>query len=467
MADQKTVPPFPRLSGRLYIFPALIPMVEILPWLLTAVGAVAGASQAAFWSRHRRKILGFAAVCFLAAGATVVWSHTQKPTEAEGSRLLAAADMSKLEKLADVSVPADKSYEEFAQLWSVKTKNETLASPVIAGDLILLGTFEATMDAHARADGKLAWSLKKKEPIFTNAAVLKDMAFVGEGLHTAPAAALTAFSLPDGNPVWERQFRSHVESQTTLDADHRRLFTCAGEEGIWALDMKDGAVLWRNKIGHTDATPLLHDDHLYISAQPDEKKVGAELSSLDPDDGDVEWKTALPGNTMGSPQMGGKGIILLTTAVGQVGPQKADDKGWSHAVGRDGKILWSVDLPGMPLPEAAVLADKGIVIHTLKNGDLIALNIKDGSKVWYVKQGKEFLAPAGFRANSNPPLLAGMTSDGVVSIRNAEDGTEIRRIKKSQGGYAAPVFDRDVLYVTTPHDMTAYGGVHLLTRGDQ
>lgn len=466
MTDQKTVPPFPRLSGRLYIFPALIPMVEILPWLLTAVGAVAGASQAAFWSRHRRKIFGFAAVCFIAAGATVVWSHTQKPSEAEGSRLLAAADMSKLEKLVDAAVSADKTYESFSELWSVKTKNETLASPVIAGDLILLGTFEATLDAHARADGKLAWSLKKKEPIFTNAAVLKDMAFVGEGLHTAPAASLTAFSLPDGKPVWERQFRSHVESQTMLDAANRRLFTCAGEEGIWALDMKDGAVLWRNKIGHTDATPLLHDDHLYISAQPDEKKVGAELSSLGPDDGDIEWKTTLPGNTMGSPQMGGTDRILLTTAVGQVGPQKADDKGWSHAVGTDGKIIWSVDLPGMPLPEAAVLADKGIVIHTLKSGDLIALNIKDGSRVWHVKQGKEFLAPAGLRAGSTPPLLAGMTSDGVISIRNAEDGTEIRRIKKPQGGYAAPVFDRDVLYVTTPHDITAYGGVHLLTRGD-
>ena len=467
MAVRKTFPPFPRLSGRLYIFPALIPMIEILPWLLTAVGALAGASQAAFWSRHRRKIFGFAAVCFIAAGATVVWSHTQKPSEEEGSRLLAGADISKLEKLADATQPTDKSYEEFAPLWMVKTKNETLASPVIAGDLLLLGTFEATLDAHARADGKLVWSLKKKEPIFTNTAALKDMAFVGEGLHTAPAASLTAFSLPDGKPLWERQFRSHVESETALDAANNRLFTCAGEEGIWALDMKDGAVLWRSKIGHTDATPLLHDDHLYVSAQPDDKKVGAELSSLDPDDGDIEWKTALPGNTMGSPQMGGKDRILLTTAVGQVGPQKADDKGWSHAIGTNGKILWSVDLPGMPLPEAAVLADKGIVIHTLKNGDLIALNIKDGSKAWYVKQGKEFLAPAGLLATTNPPLLAGMTSDGVVAIRNAEDGTEIRQIKKTQGGYAAPVFDRDVLYVTTPHDITAYGGVHLLTRGDK
>ena len=117
MADQKTVPPFPRLSGRLYIFPALIPMVEILPWLLTAVGAVAGASQAAFWSRHRRKILGFAAVCFIAAGATVVWSHTQKPSEAEGSRLLAAADMSKLETHGNAAAPADQKYDSFSELW--------------------------------------------------------------------------------------------------------------------------------------------------------------------------------------------------------------------------------------------------------------------------------------------------------------------------------------------------------------
>jgi outer membrane protein assembly factor BamB len=294
------------------------------------------------------------------------------------------------------------------------------------------------------------------------------MAFVGEGLHTAPAAALTAFSLPDGKPVWERQFRSHVESAATLDPENNRLWTPSGEESVWALRMDDGAVLWRQKIGHTDASPLYLDGKLYVSAQPFEKDKAApetRLFELDPDTGAVKWQVKLDGNSMGSPQAGPKGVILLTSAIGQVGPSVETDQGWSHAVGTDGKILWTVKLPGLPLPEAAVLAEAGIVIHTLKTGVLIALNALDGSILWEVKIGREFLAPAALRTGGNPPLLASIAKEGIVSIINALDGIEIRRFNMKQGGYVPPVFDGDVMYVTTPRGISAYGGVHLLTRG--
>jgi len=433
------------------------------------VGAAASATQVAFWQRHRKAIFSFAAFCFLAAGGVYLWNESRRPGELEGSRPIAAAEFSTLKKISDAAPYTSKKYEAFEQIWSVSTKRESLAAPVIAGDVMLIGTFDATIDAHNRADGKLVWSLKKKEPVFTNPAIAGKMVFVGEGLHTAPAATLTAFSLPDGKPVWERQFRSHVESAATLDPENNRLWTPAGEESVWALRMDDGAVLWRQKIGHTDASPLYLDGILYTSTQPYEKEKGAapetRLSALDPDTGETKWQVKLDGNSMGSPQQGPKGVILLTSAIGQVGPATDTDQGWSHAVSTDGKILWTVKLPGMPLPEAAILRDAGIVIHTLKTGVLIALNALDGSTLWEVKLGKVFLAPAALREGGNPPLLASITKEGTVSIMNALDGIEIRRLNMKQGGYVPPVFDNDVMYITTPRGISAYGGVHLLTRG--
>lgn len=413
MADKSAhirhIPPFPRLSGRLYIFPAFIPMVELLPWLLTAVGALASATQVAFWRQHRRKLLAVTALCFIAASAVYGWGLLHKPTEAEGSRMIAAKDLPVLTVATPVPVATpslDKTYDDFAALWTVPTPHELLSGPVFAGNLVLFGTYDGAIEARSRGNGALAWSLQKHEPVFTNAAVHGGMAFVGEGLHTAPAAALTAFSLPDGKPLWERQFRSHVESEATLDPAHDRLWTCAGSEGLWSLDMRDGAVLWRQKIGHIDATPLYHEGHIYASAQPDETKPGSILYALAPDSGAIEWQLPLPGNTMGSPQVGPEGQILLTTAIGQVGPKVETDRGWSHAAGRAGKLLWSVKLPGMPLPEAVVLKDAGLVIHTLKSGEIIALHTADGKTAWRVKMGAEFDAPAALNAHTSPPCSA-------------------------------------------------------------
>ncbi len=459
-------PPFPRLSGRLGIFPALIPLIELVPWLLGLVGAAATLTPLAVWRQHRKKLLAFATLCFIGAAGIVAWKHAHIPTEEQGSRLLAPADWPKL-TVQDPAPPRaeTKQYNDFSPIWSAHLKNEPLAGPVVAGDLLLLGTFASTVDAISRADGRPVWSLQKHEPVFTNPVVLNNIGFVGEGLHTAVAAGITAFSLPDGKVLWERQFLSHVESPPLVSAAEHRLWTGAGDESLWCLDTRDGSVIWRQKIGHIDATPFMRDGTLYVISWPDAKVHETKLYALDPADGAVKWNVPLKGDIMGSPQPGPNGTILITTAIGQVGPPQPADKGWAHAVSGEGKLLWTVELPNLSLPEVSILPDKGIVIHTLKTGELRALNIKDGSVAWTVKVGKEFDAPAALRADTNRPLLAAETADGLVTIRDAEDGTEIRQFSVKNGSYASPLFDGDLLYVTTPNEITAFGGVHLLMRG--
>ena len=459
--------PFPRLGGSLLIFPALIPLMELVPWLLGLVGAAATLTPLAVWRQHRKGLLRFAALCFATALAVWGWKIAHIPTEEEGSRLLAAADWPKL--TPEGAVPAthaeQKQYDAFGPVWSAPLKHEPLAGPTVAGDLLLIGTFDNTVDAISRADGKPVWSLKKHEPVFTNPVAVGDRAILGEGLHTAISAGITEVSLPDGKVIWERQFLSHVESSPLVDEAQNRLWTGAGDESLWCLDLRDGKAIWRDRIGHIDATPFIRDGVMYIVAWPDAKVPVTNLIAVDPGNGEVKWSTPMTGDIMGSPQPGPDGIILVTTGIGQVGPLTPTDKGWAHAVAADGKLLWSVELPTISLPEVSVLAGKGIEIHTLKTGELRALRIRDGSVAWSRRLGKSFDTPATVRTDTDPPLLAAITSEGTVSLLNAEDGTEIRRFSVKQGGYAAPAFDGDILYITTPRDITAYGGVHLLTRG--
>ena len=96
----RRLPPFPRLGGRLHIFPAFIPMVELLPWLLTAVGALAGASQIAFWKRHRKRISAIALACFIGAAGIYGWGYLHRPTAEEGTlSVMVGADQSTFVKL--------------------------------------------------------------------------------------------------------------------------------------------------------------------------------------------------------------------------------------------------------------------------------------------------------------------------------------------------------------------------------
>jgi outer membrane protein assembly factor BamB len=469
----RAVPPFPRLGGRLYIFPAFIPLIELIPWILTALGALAGVTQVTFWRRHRKILRALAGLCFAAALGIVVWQKAHMPDAALGTRPVAAADMSKREKLKDI-IPQSSGKEpatSFAPLWTVATAHEALATPVVAGDLLLTGTFAGTEEARLRADGTPVWTLHKKEPVFAVVAAGQNRAFVGEGLHTAASAVLTAFSLPDGKPLWERQFLSHLEAAVTPDKAQKHLWLGAGDEGLWCLDAQDGAPIWRSRIGHVDATPLLVDGRVYTTAWPDLKKDAAALFALDAVTGKKLWQVALPGHEMGSAQASPlDGDVLATTAIGQVGPQKPGDKGWAHAVGQGGKLRWTVVLPGLPLPEGAVLKDagtrqKGLVIYTLKTGQIVALNLDDGSMAWQVKQAPEFDAPAALDASHDVPLLAAISKDGTVAVMNARSGAVLHRFSVGQGGYAAPVFDGDRLYITTPRRMLAYDGVHFLIPG--
>jgi outer membrane protein assembly factor BamB len=466
----------PEFTVQLSIFPALIPMAELLPWLLSAVGAAAGLTSllkaSAFLRARRRQLLGLALGCFAAAAGFYAWQQAQLPPAEEGSVLEAAADWPKLTRSGTLPAsPAGKTvHADFAPLWTAPTKNEALSTPVVAGDLLLTGTFAATVEARARDGGALLWTLQKHESVFTNVVALKDRAFVGEGVHTSLSSALTAFALPGGEVLWERKFRSHVESPPLVSEKDNRLWTGAGDESLWCLNLDDGRTLWRAKIGHVDSTPLLSGGLLFTEAWPDSKRHVTKLVALDPATGKTAWDADLEGDIMGSPLDGPDGTILADTAIGQLGPKVATDRGWAHAVARDGKPLWSTVLPGLPLPESSVLnrpaaAGGTLVIHTLKTGSLLAQRAKDGTTAWQASVGKEFDAPATLLPGSTPPLLAAVTAEGVVAILDAGTGAELRRFNVVQGGYASPVFDGDLLYITMPRSITAYGGLHLLAKG--
>jgi outer membrane protein assembly factor BamB len=451
-----------------YIFPALIPLAELLPWVLSFIGAVAGGSQMArdYMAVHhkfRKAIWAVTAISFIAAAGIYGWEQLRLPSKEDGSELVAMGSYSKVEDFPLSQQHHSRTptvYAPFRKIWSVTTEEQNLGNMVVENGRLMIGTYDGSFEIRSVFGGAKITTLHKSQPIFTAPAVSDKMVYIGEGLHTADMSALTAFSYLDGKVLWERRFRSHLESTPALDEQNNRLFIGAGAEGLWSLDTKTGKKNWRAPLGHIDVSPLLRDNRLFAAAKlnPDDAVSGSALFEIDVENGGILWKTDLLGNPMGDVLAGPDDTILVSTAIGQVGVNKDTDKGWLYGLNAEGKLLWQRELPAMPLPDGQVLADRSLAFFTLKDGSLIAVKTTSGEIAWAQKLGRGFDADCALIEDGPEPLVVAISLDGAVHVRRAKTGETVGHMDVGKGSYTAPFYKDGVIYVANSFAIHAFAG---------
>lgn len=444
-----------------FIFPAFLPLVELLPWFLTLLGAAAGGAQLlskAFWQRKGLRIMfGVLSVGLFTAAGGLVWQrYGHQPAVDVGSELV--PELPRLEDFtAQLGRPLPTTVlTPLTELWAVKTVHQNLGKPLVRDGRLFVGTLDGTFAAFATANGHPLWRLHKTEPVFTPPATAGDRMFIGEGHHTSPVCALTALAYPDGKPLWSRRFRSHLESYPALDLPNNRLWQSGGTTGLWALAADSGAKLWWQPLGHMDVPPLYTDGRLFAIARLSETADGTALFELEPTTGVVKWQTPLTGNTMGSIFRAGDRLIV-TTAIGQVGELKGSDAGWANAVTLDGKLLWHTKISAMPLPEGALARDGKLFFASLKDGSLAAIRTSDGVVQWQEKIGSVIQTDVTLIEDTAEPMVVGVANDGTVSLRDAATGKERAKLQV-EAGDSTPLYADGVLYITTPNTIRAFAG---------
>jgi outer membrane protein assembly factor BamB len=437
---------------RLYFFPALLPLAPLLPALLAALSAIAGGLRVL----KRRKGLSVAAALLLvAAAATLAWQRARLPSQAEGSRLTPVEALPRPTPLTDDRAQQERArHGALFERWSRLNVHRALSAAAVGEDLLVVGTMDGDLLALSRRSGQGRWSLKKAEPILSSAAALGGTLFVGEGLHTAVRSGLTAIEAQSGKVLWQREFLGHIESAPAVDAARGRVYTVSGPQGLWALDARDGSVRWHARLGHVDSTPLLDGQSLWVAAQPEDGKKQSLLHELDPDSGRSRASIVLPGQPWGDLRSEGD-LLLLTTAVGQIGPAEPGDRGWSHAFSlKDRKLAWSVALETMPLTQSASSRELGLVFHTLKNGKVVALSLRDGRGAWTYDLQAPCLAPPTLIPARN--LLAAVAQNGALVVLDARTGRLIARTEAGTDTTAAPVSLADWLWVASSESTVAW-----------
>lgn len=407
---------------------------------------------------------GLAALTF--GFSLALWQRNARLESTEGTRLVPSAQFSQIEKLESqptieataentpVAIPQGTLAKES---WSAIASHTLISTPAVTADRALVGTKNGTLEVWSRGSTpRLLYRLVKREPIYSTPVIHDGIAYIGEGLGNATAIRLTALDIKNARVLWEREFHGHIEAAPLLD--NGTLYIGAGSGGIWAIRASNGKLVWHAPLGHVDATPVRIGDTIYSSAQTTHgTKVETKLIALDASSAEVRWSCSLPGQPWGSPLRGANGgDVLLTTAQGQSGPPQKSDRGWSHAVdAKTGKLHWTMELPGMPLLKSVVLEEKQLLIHTLKTGEIIAVQLgeKSGSHAWTAQLRSRVQAEGTI---IDGRWLAIITESGTLALRDVRNGKEIQKINVGKEGSVSATSDGSDLFVASPTSLTAF-----------
>ena len=296
-------------------------------------------------------------------------------------------------------------------VWRVETDDD-LATPVVAGDLVILGGQDVS--ALEGATGRERWSFAAAGGVWSAAAVVDGVVYVAstgviEGGGEDEGARLHALAAGDGEPIWETPFGGYRSSAPTVVDGV--VYVHADDGNLYAFDAATGQERWRQAIGAYETLPggaAVAEGTLFVVGRaPVAKEEGdgettAVLLALEAATGQERWRFAVRG----------EGLIL--------GPSPAVAAGAVFVSGGDrlyaldaatGQERWRLLTDGNA--GDPTVAGGVVFLTTGSGGAVLAADARTGAELWRIQTIEVF--------PTNPVVV-----DGVVYLAcynfDAEDG---------------------------------------------
>jgi outer membrane protein assembly factor BamB len=359
--------------------------------------------------------------------------------------------------------------------FEVKKSHQVMSGITVVGDRLYFGaqytrsSQEGQMICLDRESGEEKWRFEGDDdllPVFCTPTLADGRVYCGEGLHTDKGCRLFCVHAADGKPAWEKPFKtgSHTEgAPAVLDG---KVFFPAGDDGLFAVDAKTGAQLWRLKGGkdagiHIDAAPAVNGNRVFV---------GSGLYTffaicLDANTGKELWRTDLKSRAFGAPFASGK-FVYYGVGTGNMSedtfhyPEEGEKKDPDRASGAvvcleadSGKEVWRYDLPKSV--HTGLVGDAFSVYAACRDGNIYAIDRTKGKLRWSRGTGgPATTAPAAVATASGVPVAVyAVSSDGNLVCLNPHTGAVVWQ-KRLPGFHYFPGEHNDVLsgpvVVTTP-----------------
>jgi outer membrane protein assembly factor BamB len=239
------------------------------------------------------------------------------------------------------------------------------AKPVLADGSLFVGAGDGGFHAVEASTGRRRWRFDTSARIRNAAAVFDGKA----GPRVAFGGAdhlLHVLDRGTGQEIWRFDTGAEIDSAPVVHED--KLLVGTRGAALWALDLEKGERVWRTYFwgSWVESTPRVVDGVIYVGSS-DLRRV----STLDPADGRVIWRSDVYGWTWGTPA-----VMADRLYVGAAGGRPYflnHVASFSVLDRRTGRLLsrW-------PLPEVAGAHQWGIAGSPVVAGDLVVVATIDG-----------------------------------------------------------------------------------------
>lgn len=312
--------------------------------------------------------------------------------------------------------------------WTFETDDVVMASPVLHGNFVYVGSRDGKLYAVDAGRGNEHWSFDTGDQIETSAAVSNGRVFV-----SATDGVLYGLDAKTGREVWKHRLGRAMRSAPVVM--NSKVYV--GESGgtVTALSSNEGRILWHvHTDGEVTCSPAVHEN-LVIFGSWD-----GRIRACDVDGGDLVWSYATDGPVASTPTVH-DGIVCVGS----------DDANIYGLQAGDGEILWRRPVGGYTRSSAAATDD--LFVIGCHDGLLYGLEAKTGEVVWTTETNDEILASAA---------IAGSTAfcgsiDGALYAVSIENGEILWEQETLYGIYSSPAIVGETLYIGMEHyDLIAF-----------
>lgn len=342
-------------------------------------------------------------------------------------------------------------------VWTFTTGGAVRSSPVVAGDLLLVGSGDGHLYALDRRSGAERWRFAAGSPVNASPAVQGGLVFIGDRANKFYALELgdgrlrwQAATGPDRPWPWGHEGWDYYTSSPAVVGD--LVIFGSGDGNVYAFDARSGAERWRAATGgRVRTSPAMADSSVYFGS------TDGVFYAFDLATGTLRWKYETEGVSHDATVVGfdRKSIQSSATVNGENVFFGSRDGGVYSLARSTGVLAWRAGHKFSWIVGSPAVAGDRLYVGGSDGQFLECLNRDSGEFIWQI--------PTGARVFSSPAVAGDVLFVGshAGSLDAIEAATGARRWSLPLGDaiLSSPELAGDMLYIGT--DGGAVYGIHL------